>query len=221
MLTSKAGPIPPTHVFHLCPHSETWICFYLIFLYVQYECISLFSLMKGLFRKAIICLWIKRATAILQTRHPWPLSCSKGNFHISSHHKFELSCTKCSSFLFRALWEQSFPSDCISLLTFPENCQSCSKSPSILNGQIKLCLSRAVICLPRGMRTWFQKIRFGEIMRFSHILNMTHLLRLYYINLRALPHFHFGFEDLIYDYMSSRGQRQNGPNGPRKLSSRR
>lgn len=71
----------------------------------------------------------------------WPLSCSKGNFHISSDHKFELSCSKCCTFLFRALWEQSFPSDCISMLTFPENCQSCSKSPSILNGQIKLCLS--------------------------------------------------------------------------------
>lgn len=162
---------------------------------------------------------------------PWPLSCSKGNFHISSHHKFELSCSKCSIFLFRALWEQRFPSDCISVPTFPENCQSCSKSPSILNGQIKLCLSRAVIYLPRGLRTRFQKIRFGEIMWFNHILNMTHLLRLYYLNPGALqlislslvpmfclesiqkqtqlPYFHFGFEDVIYDHMSSRGQRQD------------
>lgn len=184
---SKAEPIPPppTHVSLFCPHSETWICVFLIILYVQYRCICPFSLMKASSGSNHLALDTEGYSNIANLL-PWPLSCSKGNFHISSHHKFELSCSKCSAFLFRALWEQSFPSDCISMLTFPENCQSCSKSPSILNGQIKLCLSRAVIYLLRGLRTRFQKIRFGEIMRFKHILNMTHLLRLYYLNLGAL-----------------------------------
>lgn len=178
-------PPPPTHVSLFCPHSQTWICVFLIILYVQYRCICPFSLMKTSSGSNHLALDTEGYSNIANLL-PWPLSCSKGNFHISSHHKFELSCSKCSAFLFRALWDQSFPSDCISMLTFPENCQSCSKSPSILNGQIKLCLSRAVIYLLRGLRTRFQKIRFGKIMRFNHILNMTHLLRLYYLNLGAL-----------------------------------
>lgn len=60
---------------------------------------------------------------------------------------------KRTALLFRALWEQSFPSDCVSMPTSPQNCQSCSNSPSTVNGQIKLCLSpgslfsRCVDCL--------------------------------------------------------------------------
>lgn len=56
--------------------------------------------------------------------------CTKGNFHISSCYKFEFSCSKHIAILFRALREQSFPSDCVSMLTFPVNCQSRSNSRS-------------------------------------------------------------------------------------------
>lgn len=84
-----------------------------------------------------------------------PLCYTKGNFHISSCYKFESSCSERIAVLFGALWQQGFPSDCASMPTFPENCQSCSNSLSTVNGQLKLCLSRVVIQPPHGLLTWF------------------------------------------------------------------
>lgn len=106
------------------------------------------------------CRWVKSGVARLPRL---PLCYTKGNFHNSSCCTFELSSSKCIAALFGALWEASFLSDCVSMPTFPVNCQSCSKS---------ICRQRSNKALPlrghdlatAGTAYMILKMGFCEIM---------------------------------------------------------